>query len=312
MPRVHCPECGASVKVDPEARRVRCPRCDTRFAPEEVAEPPARAREASTFPVLLVVGLVGGALLLVIGGAVGAYLLFGRGGGSGAAAPGRPVTRADLDRVEAYMSLAEVEGVLGKGQQVGYDEIGVMAGGNDPNRTWYAWRNGDDSLVVGFEPGKSGTQRVVVSFFLQKSTQGGGFRQTSTPGVLTIRFPGQDLDQLALDRAAQRKKQESRRWLKGEALRKALVGTWVAIAQGSYQFHEDGTCSGSQVGGKFTGTYRFTEDEHVELTLKDEPLLPGQKIEPRVLKYRAQVDGNELVLTDPRLPNHPTTYQRRK
>jgi hypothetical protein len=322
--RILCPECGAPVRsADPfvEGQRVRCPDCRAVFTPDDLAESPARSRasgrnreqtgKGNLLPVLLIGGLVGGALLLGCAG-VGIYFLVGRGGSD---TPGgsTPVTQADLDKVEAYMSLAEVEGLLGKGRSIRYHEIGVMpAGGDDPNRIWYAWGPGDDSLVVGFEPGSSGTQRVVVSFLLQKSSAGGAFQQISTPGVVTARFPGEDLDALARDKEAQRKKLESPRWAKGAAIRKELIGTWVAFGVGAYEFKEDETCLGSQPGGKSSGTYRFLDNENIEMTLQDAPLFPGQQVRSRTLKYKVLVDKDELMLVDSRFRSHPTTYKRQK
>src|SRR5262249_40847015 len=138
-------------------------------AQEEVNGAPMGKNDSKSALLLVLVlgGLLAGVLLVGCVG-VGAYLIFGRGGRSSPGNQTTPMTQADLDKVQALMTLAEVEGVLGKGRQVRYHEIGIMpAGGDDPNCTWYAWGPEDDSLVVGFEPGKSGTQRVVVSFLLQ-------------------------------------------------------------------------------------------------------------------------------------------------
>jgi hypothetical protein len=129
---------------------------------------------------------------------------------------------------------------------------------------------------------------------------------------VTARFPDSDLDALARDRGAEKKRLESPRWLKGAAIRKALVGSWVAVYVGSYEFKEDGACSGGGPGGKFTGTYRFLDDDNVEMTLKDEPLFEGQPVQTRALKCKVLVDNDELVLIDSRFPNHPTTYKRTK
>ena len=55
---------------------------------------------------------------------------------------------------------------------------------------------------------------------------------------------------------------------------------------------------------------RFLDDQHIEMTLTNESDFPGQQVLRRVLKYKVLVDGDEMVLVDPEVPNHPTRYKR--
>jgi hypothetical protein len=59
--------------------------------------------------------------------------------------------------------------------------------------------------------------------------------------------------------------------------------------------------------------HRFTDDEHVELTLKADRLFPGQQTEARKIRCKVLVAENELILIDDRFPGAPPViYQRRR
>src|SRR5438034_6514415 len=110
MSDIVCPECGASVKLGPSVprgRRVRCPECRAVLESDDGPRQPPREQpgKRSLLPLLLIGGLFG--FVLLIGAGVGIYLLLR----NPAVAPNTTVTLADLDKIEAYMSLDEVEAI---------------------------------------------------------------------------------------------------------------------------------------------------------------------------------------------------------
>jgi hypothetical protein len=263
--------------------------------------------------VPLVVWL-GGGLLLLGAVVIGIVLLIWMSRGEGP--PDAQVTAADLDKLDMFMTKGEVEALLGPGRQADIEDIHpnwIEAGRRCGATHWREWKNGETSLIVGFGQGKSGTPRAVISFFVHNFTRGQVVGQETKIGFLHLSLVGGDLDEQARERGKQRALLKSPRWRKGPAIRKTLVGSWVAAFVGAYDFKEDGTCQGSAPGDRFAGTYRFTNDEHIELTLESEPFVPGQAPRTRTLHCKVLVDDEELILIDDQFPRAaPTVYQRRK
>jgi hypothetical protein len=318
LSRFVCPECGKAVRpAEPveEAERVRCPGCRAVFVPEPDDAPettrrtrrsgneesesdePRRGAKGDGEPRkkgggLLPVALIGGGIALVLfvccgGVGVGIYLLVGHdaGGDGGGGGGGKQVARADLDRIEAYASLAEVEAALGKGEQT--DDVDGrlrLLYGKGPEHVWHAWGKGDQ-IFVCFRKGRSGAWRVVCSAFVQDAPG-----KPLTFGVKEVILFGMDVDDLAEEKPG--KLEASPRWKKGEAARKTLLGWWTQPLGVNYRFEQDGTCSGTLEGARhFTGTYRFLDDGQVEMTLRF-----GRE-ETRRRKFLVAED--ELILIDP-------------
>jgi hypothetical protein len=324
--QLRCPSCGASTKPArpvAERQRLRCGRCGTVFRAggpgggdaDEVSTRRAVKKGKSSTGLLLILAIGGGVLLLVGAGvAVLVIILMPEDGDNGG--PGAPVTAADLGKVEIFMTKDQVEAVLGKGRTAATGDIHpnwIEAGQRTGVTTWYQWGGGADTLYVGFGQGRSGTPRAVISFFVHRSTTGIGAAEETKPGFMNLNLFDADLDDLARDRGKENALLKDPKWKKGPDIRKALVGFWVAVGVGGYDFKADGTCRSESVGDKSGGTYKFTDDEHVEVTLKADPLFAGQQTETKTLRYKVLVDEKELILIDDRFPAaHPIVYQRSK
>ncbi len=307
--RIRCPRCGMSTKLPAgESWPTRCDRCGTVLPEDGQGGPERQPGRSVPWLVLVALGVGVGALLL----AGGVYLVWAARSNN----TDTPVTAADLDRIKIFMTRDEVEAVLGKGKEADLDTVHpnwIETGQKCRVTLWQQWKNGDDSLYVGFGQGTSGTHRAVVSFFVENSRGEKSFRQETKIGFINLDPFGSDLDDLARDRAGEDKLLNSPRWLKGPAIRKSLVGSWVAIGVGHYLFKEDGTCEWHSGADRFTGTYRFTDDEHAELTIKAAPLFPGQQTDTKKQTFKVLVDQAELILVDIQLPAaHPIVYQRRE
>ena len=345
--QLRCPSCGTSTRpAQPvtEGQRLRCGRCGTIFRAgeqgdvEPVAKPVRKPQlgrktepeaeeistrdrqamkkgKASMGVLLLILGIGGGVLVLGCAG-IGTIvtILMLKGGDSGG--PTSQVTAADLDKVKIFMTKNQVEAVLGKGKTANIQDIHpnwIQAGQRTGVTAWYQWGGGSDTLYVGFGQGRSGTQRAVISFFVHKFTRGNVAGEETKSGFMNLDLFGTDLDDLARDKGKENALLQDPKWKKGPEIRKALVGFWVAVGVGGYDFKADGTCRSESGGDKSGGTYKFTDDEHVEMTLKSEPIFAGQQAETKTLKCKVLVDEKELILIDDRFPDaHPIVYQRSK
>jgi len=315
MPQLTCSSCGSRTPSPPgeEGRRPRCRHCGAVLRDEGRS---ARLwAQTNNRRILLPLLLGGGVFLLCAVVGVVLIVVLGRKGG-GPAARATPVTAADLDKIGIYMTPDEVEAILGPGEEADPAEMqeNWAAAGKQVGVTrWQVWRNGSDRLFVGYGQGSSGTHRAVVSFFMHdiQNSLGTGFEIKH--GFIHMGFPGGDLDEAAREKQKDRELLRSPRWAKGPAIRKALVGQWVAVYVGSYRFNDDGTCRAESPGEKASGTYRFLDDERVELKLKEDPLFEGHQTATKQRKYKVLVDGEELILVDEAFREpRPTVYKRQR
>lgn len=310
MPQTICPSCGAKTPLD-DGRRPRCRRCGAALPDEDR---PARSRSRANNRRILLPLLLGGGLFLLC--AIVAVILLVAVGRKGGGAASTPVTAADLDKVLIYMTPDEVEAILGKGDEADPAEVQAnwAAAGQQLGVTrWQVWRNGDDRLFVGYGQGSSGTHRAVVSFFMHDIVNGRATGFEIKKGFMHISLLGGDLDAAAREKQQERDLLRSPRWAKGPAIRKELVGQWVAVYIGSYQFNDDGTCRAESPGEKASGTYRFVDDQRIELTLKEDPPFAGRGPMTKQRKYKVLVDAEELILVDEALRGaRPDVYKRQK
>src|SRR5262245_13060943 len=240
---------GRGTAID-QGRRARCGDCGEVYPVDERGR--TRAAKRGYGSLLLWLGLGGLLLLCVVAAIIAAVVLSKRD----ANVPAAQVAAADLKKIEIFMTRAQVEGILGQGEEADARDIDPawwQAGQQCRATLWLIWRNGGDYLVVGFGQGGTGTHRAVISFFVHNFNQPGAFGQETTKGFINLDFPGTDLDDSAKEKAKAKALLQAPRWLKGADIRKSLVGDWVAVFIGSYEFKQDGTCSGGSPGGKFTG-----------------------------------------------------------
>jgi hypothetical protein len=282
---------------------------------------PAARRVQQTSPLLLILAIVGG--VIFVSGIAGTvclvwYLNSGSGGGGplgGGNAQSAPVTINDLDKVEIFMTKDQVETAIGPGQKANLQDIHpnwIETGRQVQVSDWYEWQGGKDRLYVGFGKGSSGTYRAVVAFYVQDNSKGNVFAQNTKIGFINIDLFRNDLDLQAADRQKERDLLKAPRWEKGPAIRKSLVGFWVADLIGAQKFNADGTYEESMPGSKFTGTYRFLNDDTVEISKSGVPDFPGQGVKTSKHTCRVLVDATELILVDNDFPNaSPIAYQRR-
>jgi hypothetical protein len=273
-------------------------------------------KKGGLVPLLLIGG--GVLALLTCGGCgIGGYFFFG---GSGGGLPGfdRAVTQADLDKVQAYDSLEEVQAALGKGRTISSkDPLLEGIQGGSPDSVWYAFGRGGQHVLVAFDKGRSGTLRVVFSVFVKRA-EGGNFKsETARIGVLTFRMPNTDVDDAwKANRAAAQALEKTRndpRWLKGADARKALVGRWTMQKVDTFVFDANGSYRREGLVSKGTGTYRFVADDKIEVTVQTESPFPNQpKPPPETLTYEVRVDDKEVVFFDSRFPKTPMEFKREK
>jgi hypothetical protein len=342
-----CPSCGASTRPThpvTEGQPLRCGRCGTALRVGEPGDVEAMAKpvrgprpgretgygdddastrdrkgmrkdKANTGPRLLILG-IGGAVLLLACVVVGVIVMLTLSKGGDSGRPGSRVTAADLRKLEIFMTKGQVEAALGEGKPANLRDLHpnwLQAGQRTGATAWYQWGGGDDALYVGFGRGGSGTQRAVISLFVHKSARGNVVGEETKPGFMNLDPFGADLDDLARDQEKANALLKNPKWKTGPEVRKALVGFWVAVGVGSYDFKADGTCRSQGSGDKSGGTYEFTDDEHIEMTLKAEPAFAGQQTEAKKLRYKVLVGQKELILIDDRFPGaHPIVYQRSK
>jgi DNA-directed RNA polymerase subunit RPC12/RpoP len=322
-----CPSCGGKGKPAQslgKGRQARCDQCGARLLlsagetedqDEPALAPRRREPKGRQRPLALILCLGGGFILLVVA-AIVVLVWRSKTNRSPEVEVALEVTLADFKKIEIFMTRAQVEAVLGVGQAAGNQDMDarwVQAGQQARVTLWLRWSNNQDSVFVGFGQGRSGLHRAVVSYYMHKMAVPGGVGQETTIGFIHLDPWGSDLDDLALEKGKEQALLQSPRWRKGPAIRKAIVGFWVAIGVGSYQFKEDGACFEASSADKSSGAYHFTDDENVELTMKIQPLFPGQAVEPKKIRCKVLVDDEELILVDDRFPGaHPILYQRRK
>jgi predicted Zn finger-like uncharacterized protein len=233
---IKCPSCSAKLKLTDNAagRQVKCPSChtpiivaadpapppvpvvapvedgeeDTSLPPDDQSQPERpRRRKKKKGNTGLLIGLGVGALALLgvccIGGGAAFYFLRDSGPGGGSfnlLANNNPkVTKANYDRLQEGMGLAEVEAILGKGSPTNaaevrkvYSTIQTMTGpmqvdgrtGSMYDRAsaqgaLYRWRNGDNYIFVVFTAPPSAGGKLTYRFIQEKngnnvsSTEGG-------------------------------------------------------------------------------------------------------------------------------------------
>lgn len=215
------------------------------------------------------------------------------------------VTKNDLSKLQEGMTLAEVEAVLGVGKATDQEGMrtafgGTSGGPNSPPEEqwmnngrssgvarWYQWRSGDLGILVGFAPGKrSGKLKAMLGLWVE--------RVAVSPGLYGFRseagfMASGDPDQITDTRDAQNRVLEDPKWKKGTA-RMLLPGRWKDSVQAGYEFGTSGAVKTFGFG-EYTGTYRFTDDDTIEITRPENRIQPG-----RVERYRVLVTRDELLL----------------
>jgi hypothetical protein len=277
------------------------------------ARPSASEKRGNLLFVVIGLGAVGVLLLLCfVGGGVGLYFAAFReqrpADGAGPAAknkggdPAGPVhvSKDHLHKLEAGMTVAEVQDVLGAGKTADEDDLVTAFGeanrgadvwsarGRDVGVTaWRQWQDGDSSIFVGFGKGaRSGKERALVSFLVKRDLR--GFR------IETGMFPlgGADPDDLAERREERAKLLNHPKWKAGNP-KDLLVGKWRVAGRTGYDFNADGTYAKA---GDFTysSTYRFLAADQIELTIPAGKVFVGGK--ETTEKYQVLVSQEELIL----------------
>lgn len=267
---------------------------------------------------VIVIGAIGLAFVLIVVAVagVGAFLIVR---GKGRAGPGATllgvnpaVNRASLDRLEAGMSLEEVQAILGSGKAAGHsDLIDAFAGFKDDAdkwvgnsqaagvTAWYRWQNGDESIFVGFAKGRrSGKQRALLAFWVQRSTTSSGMRGYISDPAFTESARLIDPDILDQKRRDEKKMLDDPKWKQGNP-RQLIIGRFEDSFRSGYEFRANGTYDSF---GFFAhhSTYRFIDDQHIEIMIPGGPgFPPGAKT--MIKQYRVFVARDELILLD----NHP-------
>ncbi|HYV39814.1 MAG TPA: hypothetical protein VE988_29260 [Gemmataceae bacterium] len=231
-----------------------------------------------------------------------------------------------MDKLLAAMSLDEVKKILGDGSKATKEDMAAAFGSADrplPGQasaaetwmtngrnagvsTWYQWRNGDDSIFVGFGIGKkTGKERALVSFWVSKIP--GGFK--SEPGLLVIN-PGGDPDRFALEREERAKLIDDPKWKSGNP-KVLIVGTWRDNPKGNnqgYDFKADGSVIVFDIQ-TFNATYRFADDANIEIMIPANSGFPPSP-EPRTKRYQVLVNQDELVLLTDEKFSRTLKYRR--
>jgi hypothetical protein len=264
----------------------------------------------------------GGFLLLLIGGGAVAFFAFRSNGQGSGINPGggllspsgfgvNPLaTKANFEKLNEVMTLDEVQAILGTGKAAGEEDMAVAFGDgwarDDPKgppakqwmgngrsagvTSWYQWRNGAFSIFVGFAKGKrSGKDKALLSFWVEALNSGvqgfgvHGFR--SDVGFMALGEP----DQISDARSAEERKLNDAKWKKGNP-RQLLVGRWQDVLACGYEFAADGRVKSFGLE-EYASTYRFVDDDHIEISVPAMPLRPAH-----MAKYRVLVTQTELVL----------------
>ncbi|HEV3146175.1 MAG TPA: hypothetical protein VGZ47_19975 [Gemmataceae bacterium] len=318
--KARCPDCKAIFGVP------RHPPPREPAPPPRPARRPARPRRSYYGTGMPGTWIVVGAVTLVVliaAGVVGMIVLRGKGGPAPLSAGGmfspdglgiNPlVSKANFDRLEPCMTLDEVQSILGPGTPATEDDIKkactvVRQFGGPPRLPdsdpagdwinngrvahvtgWYQWRAADLTVFVGFAKGKTtGKIRALLSFWFQRFGANGyatapGFAEFDDPDKVTVKLD------------AEKRLFNDSKWKKGNA-RQLLLGRWHIAgrlqdqAKIGYEFGADGTVK-SFGGLNYSGTYRFIDDDHIEIKAPATQLLPAS-----VEKYRVLVSQDELVV----------------
>ncbi len=262
--------------------------------------------------------LIGSGAFLLIGGGITAWLLLrnpsGSGGsdssGSGGPKGGRiaDVSKASLDKLEDGMTLDEVKDILGPGKEATREDMDMAFGNiigagqspaeqwernaknNQGKTTWYQWRSGDNSIFVGFVTGKkSGTEIALLSFFVHRLGNN-GFESSSNMMARGVADP----DVIAKARSDRIKMLNDPKWKEGKP-RELLLGKWQTSPQDSYTFGADGKVQVNSFGGNYESTYKFTDDDHIQITIPANKGFPPNP-QPLTMSYRVLVSKDELKL----------------
>lgn len=228
--------------------------------------------------MIVVLVAVLGCVVCVPSAGIGVFvlLLTGAAGGGGPlnAAPQAKFVRDDIHKIEAGMTVEEVNAVLGEGRvanqndmsrafgtfRLGADAKWTQAGRDAGVTTWRQWQNGDQRIFVGFGKGKrSGKDRALASFWVRP--HGDGFE--SDLGILPLpAFFRDDPDNVAQERDEKNKVLNDPRFKAGDP-KKLLVGKWLTYRDNGFEFRADGTYD--RIGRRYQGTYRFVGADEIEL-----------------------------------------------
>jgi hypothetical protein len=217
------------------------------------------------------------------------------------------LSKASLQILRPGMTLDEVEVLLGAGKQANKEDIkiafgnGSIKGGADgpPEdqwmnnaqksgvTAWYQWRENDSSIFVGFAIGKrSGKLKALLSFWVERfSVSGGLYGFRTDAGFLTFGDP----DQITDARDAENRKINDPKWKKGAA-RQLLLGRWQDSIRRICEFKSDGTLKGYAQGNSIC-TFRFIDEDHIEISIPETQMQPG-----RILRHRVLINKEELLL----------------
>jgi hypothetical protein len=345
MSRFTCPVCGAPLK-DSDAlapgERGHCDACGP-VLQETAGEPPGRLRKKrkkkSPGSGLRVALLLSGGLLLSFAVILTLIILFRGDSVLGLNFGGnQKVTRANLDKLWAAMTLEQAQAILGDGKPCDAQEIQkvcdasfdafhkgagglvVLSGTTCGVESWHRWQNGRLHAFAGFRKSKSGVPRLVLLEVLYQG-QGGVFG--SEERIMLLQHQHADpnsLDLMAADHARREKLLDDPKWKTGAAIRKSLIGHWRLPGsdpvnfhtQEGFDFNADGSCARTGgPGGRYPGKYRFLDDAHIEVTNASEFRAAGDR--PWTRSFRVLVNDRELILVheNPSGPELHFTLERR-
>jgi hypothetical protein len=353
---VTCPTCRADLeppKPLAASVKVRCPDCGAVFNAGDGGDRPARRREAAAGPARkrekqkgrtgLVVGLAAagvGLVLLLAGGvlvvawASGAFSTGGTGappgapGASGAPdAPGTPgspapdALRADFDKIDLGVTLAEAEAVLGPGKKIAFSELPAEGGmsvtakahdymGEIEANEWRQWGDAP-GLVVGLSKAPSGAERV--TFVGYRAPQ----RQRYEGELVGV------YDQARAGKLPAEADCRARPKTRPGKLRDLILGRWRAHGgpefngAPDYDFRADGVedeyiRDGATTFKRWSGQYRVIDDDTLEITypelLKTAPVQAVNRY--TVIFYNA--DELRMITSPDTAPNYEPLYKRAK
>ena len=348
--RVRCPECGAVFHPDAadsdrpgrvggeSEPRPRMRRKQSGLGVKWVGLLIGGAVAAVLALVLIVVGIVlvlprggggaspGGAGPGSGGGPLGLGIGLGPGGLFGAS----NVTVENYHKLARGMTVSEAEAVLGPGQKCTINDMfqaadptnqvapalkAIPAVQADPT-TWRRWQNGGLDIFVGFRKGKSGVERVCFFTFINR-LPGGAYETESQEDN-----PLEDLDATAAAHAKNDQLLKNPRWKTGPAIRAGLVGKWRFTNGGpggdqiGWDFSANGACvhyGGFGNDSVAPGTYRFTDDSHIETSVSQPDFFPGKPPTQVTENFKVLVDDKELILVydHPNGPNPTLALSRR-
>ena len=314
--KVRCPDCKAvfAIPRDPAPREPA--------PPKPFRRAPRQRRSSAGGGMSIVLLAVGGValLILVVASAIAVIAFRGKGAsGSIAASSGvfspsglgiNPLaTKANFDKLDEGMTLEEVQTIVGTGKAAGETDMEVAFGKarDDPRgppaqqwmkngrqagvTSWYQWCNGDFSIFVGFAKGKrSGKDRALLGFWVERLDRGvkpidyiEGFR--SDVGFTASGDP----DKVTEAHDAENRRLNDPKWKKGNP-RQLLLGRWRDSLSCGYEFGANGSVKSFGLD-EYTSTYRFIDDENIEINVPPATLKPA-----RMERYRVLVAQNELVL----------------